>query len=132
MENTFLKEGKEMTYNEIIESFENMINKGIVENLDENQIRSLYVRLFEVVFKNLKEYLLHINYTVKTVRQGVLTVLELKLIEDSACLQKALKIYENIKENVGEVDGNDLKVFLCKDYYYLMKVLGQKVKLHKK
>ena len=65
METTFLKEGKEMTYHEVIESFENMINKGIVENLDENQIKSLYVRLFEVVFKNLKEYLTHINYILR-------------------------------------------------------------------
>ena len=130
MEATFLREGKEMTYIEVIESLENMIRKGIIDGLDRKEIENLYVRLFETSAKSLKDYLNYKNYTVKTAKQGVQTAIELKLIPNQSSLKKALEIYESIKKDE-ERKRSEIKEFLCEEYYPIMKQLEQKIKLYK-
>lgn len=120
MSTTFYKEGKVLSYTELTHMLGHMIEKKVINELDESALQSFYIRLFEATYTKIKEYLEAKNYKVVNYRQGLITATQVKLIGEPEIWYEALEKKNLITEGK-EIE--DLPHFITNVYYNQMKKL---------
>lgn len=105
MGTVFLREGKTISYYEVVELLERIISEDILASLDEQQVQSFYVRLFTATYTSIATYLESRGYKIINERQGLLTAYKTKIIEDKAVWDQLLQV----SKSFGEVEKADVE-----------------------
>ena len=120
MKHTFEREGKVLSCTEMTELLGNMIEKHILSELDYENLQSFYVKLFNVVYQEMKVYLECRNYKIVNERQCFITGAQKKVISNLHIWYDALEKAKNINNGI---EVKNLAEFIEEFYYPEMKML---------
>ncbi len=125
MNNTFAREGKLLSCIEMTDMLGQMIEKNILSELDNQNLQNFYVKLFNVMYQEMKVYLECKNYKIVNERQCFITASQKKFISNLDIWYQALDKVKNINKGM-EVE--NLAQFIEDFYYPEMKMLIIKLK----
>ena len=54
METYFWREGKTIAYNELLEVLKQIINSKVIDELQQEELDKLYVRVYDTAYENIK------------------------------------------------------------------------------
>lgn len=57
METYFWREGRAVKYEEMLEMLKQMINRKVIDELDDSEVDKLYVKVCDSVYLSIKQYL---------------------------------------------------------------------------
>lgn len=79
---TFYKEGKVIGFEELIDVVGEMISRKVLDSLEHEEMKKLYVKTCDVTCSAMRNYLEANDYKIVNVKQLLLTALQVKIIED--------------------------------------------------
>ena len=120
MNHTFAREGKLLSCIEMTDMLGQMIEKDILKELDSENLQNFYLKLFNAVYLEIKDYLECKNYKVVNERQCFITGAQKKLINNLHIWNEALEKAKNINNSM-QVE--KLAEFITDFYYPEMRTL---------
>lgn len=122
---TFYREGKKMSYLEVIEILNALITKDILLQLEEREVYHFYLRILEATREFVTTYLEVQGYKVTNMKQAFVSLAKLKVISDISEWNKALRFQEDIQEEKNIQD--ELVSFMIQSLPKLMRELNHKI-----
>ena len=123
---TFYREGKKCNYYEVIETLSTLVNKEILNNLNEEEVDRFFIRIMNFTREIISEYLQKLDYKVVNLKQSFLTLEQLKMVTQYEIWEQAIKFEEEIK---GEKPREkNLIEFMSKSLLEAMKELDMNLK----
>lgn len=121
----FYCEGKKLNYLEVVQTLDELVKKDILTQLQEQEIRDFYVRIFDFTEEMITTHLEKLGYKVINVRQSFLTLVQLKEISNYEVWDQAIQLYDTSK--LGKSSKEDLVKFMSQTLSDAMKDLNTKL-----
>ena len=122
---TFYREGKKINYLEVIETLDELVKKDILTQLQEQEIKNFYVRIFDFTKEMVTIHLEKLGYKVINARQSFLTLVQLKEISNYEVWDQAIQLYDT--SILGESSKDDIVKFMSQTLSSAMKDLNTKL-----
>ena len=116
----FLREGKEVGYEELLEVLKQIINRKVINELADDELDKLYIRIYDTAYNSIKEYLEAKNFRIINVKQGMLTASKAQAINNKSLWDEALERKKLIEEGCPSCKqsySKGLREFIVEDYY---------------
>ncbi len=123
---TFYREGKKCNYYEVIETLSTLVNKEILNNLNEEEVDRFFIRIMNFTKEIISEYLQKLDYRVVNLKQSFLTLEQLKMVTQYEIWEQAIKFEEEIKAE--KPRQKNLIEFMSKSLLEAMKELDMNLK----
>lgn len=130
METYFWREGRAVKYEELLEVLKQIINRKVIDELADDEVDKLYVKVCDSVYLSMKQYLEEKNFKIINPRQGLLTACQVKLVKNKALWDEALERKRLIEEGLPsykQAYTKGLKDFIKEEYYAELKSLESKL-----
>lgn len=122
----FFKEGKKLTYSEVVEVLKSLIKQDILSYLEPNELNNLFIRLLNFTKETLSRCLTSQEYVMRDSRELWTRAMKHKIIANEPVWKKALKLQEEIEKEEGEsIDKTSLVEFISGDLCQAMQRLVQ-------
>lgn len=127
---SFLKEGKKLSYNEVIEMHQSLIKQDILPQLETEEINSFFMRVMKFIEEKLNLHLIAAGYKANNTQQVFENAARLRLTTDTSVWQQALEFQQKIesKENTDE-DKDSLIKFMSGGFLEALRHLGHHVEV---
>lgn len=128
---SFLKEGKKLSYNEIVEMHQSLIKQNILPQLEIEEINSFFMRMLKFIEERLNVHLVAAGYKANNTQQVFENAARLRLTTDTSIWQQALEFQQKIesKENTDEIYKENLINFMSEGFFEAMKHLGYRTEV---
>lgn len=121
---TFFKEGRRISYSEVVETLSMLIKQNILSQLETEEVYSLFLRLFRFTENALESYLEEIGYKTTNSKQTFFTASRLNIVSDLVVWDKAIQVKKDIEAQAGELVSKEILIaFISEPYYQAMKIL---------
>ncbi len=130
MQMHFWKEGQVLNYEELLETLKQIINYKVIDELSDEEIDKLYVKVWDTAYYSIKQYLEERNFRIINPRQGLLTAYQVKLVLDKALWDEALERKTLIEKGVPsckQVYEKGIRSFIKEDYFLSLKEMKDKL-----
>nr|WP_302596736.1 hypothetical protein [uncultured Cellulosilyticum sp.] len=130
MQTYFWREGRAVSYEELLEILKQIINRKVIDELADDEIDKLYVKVCDTAYLSMKKYLEEKNFKIINPKQGLLTAYQVKLVQDKGLWDEALERKKLIEEGVPsykQAYEKGLKNFIKEDYYPALKAMESKL-----
>lgn len=131
METYFWREGRAVKYEEMLEMLKQMISRKVIDELAEDEVDKLYVKVCDSAYLSIKQYLEEKNFKIINAKQGLLTACQVKLIKNKGLWDEALERKKAIETGAkDQVFGKGTKEFIKEEYLVELKSLEDKLGTH--
>lgn len=128
METYFWREGRAVKYEEMLEMLKQMINRKVIDELDDSEVDKLYVKVCDSVYLSIKQYLEEKNFKIINPKQGLLTACQVKLVKNKSLWDEALERKKVIEEGAkDQVFNKGIKAFVKGEFFDELKSLEDKL-----
>lgn len=131
METYFWREGRAVKYEEMLEILKQMINRKVIDELAEDEVDKLYVKICDSAYLSIKQYLEEKNFKIINPKQGLLTACQVKLVKNKPIWDEALERKKAIETGTkDQVFNKGTKEFIKEEYFVELKSLEDKLGTH--
>lgn len=130
MDTYFWREGQVVQYEELLEILKQIINRKIIDELADDEVDKLYVKVCDSVYLSMKQYLEGKNFKIINLRQCLLTAYQVKLVNNKPLWDEALERKRLIEEGLPSYKhayAKGLKDFIKEDYYVELQSMESKL-----
>lgn len=127
---SFLREGKKLSYKEVIEMHQSLIKQNILQQLEVEEVNNLFMKTLRFTEERLNSCLAKGGYKADNAEQVFESATRLRLTSDISIWKQALEFQDKIeRQEVSEKDKNDLVNFMSKSFLEAMQRLEKQLNI---
>lgn len=128
MKTYFWREGKTVSYEELLEILKQIINREVIDGLEDEEVNKLYAKIYDSAYESIKTYLEIKDYKIINARQCMLTAYKTKLCNNQSLFDEALARRQALESQcLEEAYSKSLRDFIKEDYYPALKGMESKL-----
>lgn len=125
---TFIREGKRISYEELIETMDSLVKQNILSQLEMQELSRLLIQILDFTEETIAGELKEAGHRSKDLKKIFLTAKQHKLLNQVDVWNKAIEIKEN-EEAKNQIDREEMIHFISNDYLKAMKSLNKKLRV---
>lgn len=125
---TFIREGKRLSYEEVIKMVDELIKQNVLSELDVQELNKLSNRIVNFTEETLRNILKEQGYSPNKTKTIFTKAEQLNLLSDVSTWNKAIEMRENEEESE-TIEKEEIVSFISNDYLKAMRSLNKRLQL---